>query len=66
VVCEAGDAFTVTLTPGKYSVEWHSLASREMLPGTTLTVGDADPVSLSLPSGVAAPAVVHLRRKGAV
>ena len=63
---EAGDAFTVTLTPGVYSVEWHSLPSREMLPGTTLTVGDADPVSLSLPSDVAAPAVVHLRRNDAV
>jgi hypothetical protein len=58
---ETGDAFTVNLIPGEYAVEWHSLRSRKTVPGTTLTVGDADPISLSLPSEVAAPGVVHLR-----
>jgi hypothetical protein len=63
---EAGGAFTVALAPGQYSVEWHSLRSRETLPGTTLTVDDPDPVQLSLPSEVAAPAVVRLRRDGTI
>jgi hypothetical protein len=59
---ETGEAFIVTLMPGQYAVEWHSLRSRETVPGTTLTAGDADPISLSLPPEVAAPAVVHLHR----
>jgi hypothetical protein len=59
---ERGDAFAVTLVQGQYAVEWQSLRSRQTVPGTTLTVGDADPISLSLPSDVAAPAVVYLRR----
>jgi hypothetical protein len=57
---ETGDAFTVTLMPGRYAVEWHSLGSRQTVPGTTVTVGDADPISLSPPSEVAPPAVVRL------
>ena len=59
---ETGDAFTVTLMPGQYAAEWHSLRSRETVPGTTLRVGNTEPISLSVPSGVAGPAVVHLRR----
>jgi hypothetical protein len=59
---EAGDAFTVTLIPGQYAVEWHSLRSRKAVQGATLTVDDADPISLTPPSDVAAPAVVHLLR----
>jgi hypothetical protein len=59
---ETSDAFTVTLMPGQYAAEWHSLRSRETVPGTTLRVGNTEPISLSVPSGVAGPAVVHLRR----
>jgi hypothetical protein len=59
---ETGGPFTVSLPPGQYTVEWHSLRSRERVRGTTLTIADADPVSVSPPSEVAAPAVVHLRR----
>ena len=59
---EAGDAFTVTVRPGQYAVEWHSLRTRETLPGTTLTVDHADPMSVSPPFAVAGPSVVHLRR----
>jgi hypothetical protein len=59
---ETGDAFTVILASGQYAVEWHSLRSRQTVPGTTLIVGDAEAISLSAPSDVAAPAVVHLRR----
>lgn len=59
---ETGDPFSMTLTPGRYAVEWHSLGSRETVPGTTLTVADDNPISLSAPFETAGPAVVHLRR----
>jgi hypothetical protein len=59
---ETGGPFTVSLPPGQYAVEWHSLGGRERVRGTTLTIADADPVRVSPPSEVAAPAVVHLRR----
>jgi hypothetical protein len=59
---ETGDPFTTTVTPGRYAVEWHSLGSRETVPGATLTVADANPISVSAPFEVAGPAVVHLRR----
>jgi hypothetical protein len=59
---EASDPFTVSLPPGQYTVGWHSLRSRERARAATLTIADADPVSVSPPSEVAAPAVVHLRR----
>jgi hypothetical protein len=52
----------MTLTPGRYAVEWHSLGSRETVPGAALTVADADPISLRAPFEAAGPAVVHLRR----
>ncbi|HEX6759091.1 MAG TPA: hypothetical protein VF086_11905 [Propionibacteriaceae bacterium] len=59
---ETGDPFTMTLTPGRYAVEWHSLGSRKTVPGTTLTVADDNPISSSAPFEAAGPAVVHLRR----
>jgi hypothetical protein len=59
---ETGDPFTMTLTPGQYAVEWHSLGSRETVPGTTLTVADDNPISSSAPFEATGPAVVHLRR----
>jgi hypothetical protein len=59
---ETGDPFSMTLRPGRYAVEWHSLGSRETVPGTTLTVADDNPISLSAPFETAGPAVVHLRR----
>ena len=59
---ETGGPFTVSLPPGQYAAEWHSLRGRERVRGTTLTIADADPVRVSPPSEVAAPAVVHLRR----
>jgi hypothetical protein len=61
---ETGGPFTITLTPGRYAVEWHSLASRETVPATTPTVADGNPISVSAPFEVAGPAVVHLRRIG--
>lgn len=57
---DTGDPFTMTLTPGRYAVEWHSLGSRKTVPGTTLTVADDNPISSSAPFEAAGPAVVHL------
>ena len=37
---ETGDPFTVTLAPGRYAVEWHSLGSREIVPAQAPTVPD--------------------------
>jgi hypothetical protein len=59
---ETDDPLTVSLTPGQYAVEWHSLRSRQKAPGAALTIADANPVSVGFPSEVAAPAVVHLHR----
>ena len=59
---ETGDPFTITLTPGRYAVEWHRLGSRETAPGTTLTAADGNPISVSAPFDAAGSAVVHLRR----
>jgi hypothetical protein len=59
---ETGGPFTVSLPPGQYAAEWHSLRGRERVRGTTLTIADADPGRVSPPSEVTAPAVVHLRR----
>jgi hypothetical protein len=59
---ETADPFTIALTPGRYSVEWHSLPSRETSPGAALTVADDANISISTPSETAGPAVVHLRR----
>jgi hypothetical protein len=59
---ETGDPFTITLMPGRYAVEWHSLGSRETVPGTTPTLADGNTISVSPPFEVVGPAVVHLRR----
>jgi hypothetical protein len=59
---ETADPFTIALTPGRYTVEWHSLASRETAPGAALTVPDDAKINIRAPSEIAGPAVVHLRR----
>ena len=55
-------SFTITLTHGQYAVEWHSLPSRETTPGEALTVPNDSKISISAPSEIAGPVVVHLRR----
>jgi hypothetical protein len=59
---EAAEPFTVTLTPGAYAVDWHSLPSRQMVNGAALTVADDSEITLSAPPEITGPAVVHLRR----
>jgi len=59
---ETADPFTVALTPGQYAVEWHSLPSRDTVPGAALTIPDDSKINISAPSEIAGPAVMHLRR----
>jgi hypothetical protein len=59
---ETADPFAVDLLPGQYTAEWHGLSSRESIGGATVTGSDQTKIDLSAPSGVAGPAVLHLRR----
>jgi hypothetical protein len=59
---ETADPFTIALTPGRYTVEWHSLPNRETAPGPALAVPDDAKINIRAPSEIAGPAVVHLRR----
>jgi len=59
---DAAEPFTITLTPGAYAVEWHSLPSRETVDGAALTVADNTKITLSAPPETTGPAVVHLQR----
>jgi hypothetical protein len=58
---EASDPFIVDLPPGRYAAEWHSLLSRETVADATLSVPDQTKIDISAPSGIAGPAVVHVR-----
>lgn len=59
---ETVDAFTVTLEPGTYAAEWHSLGSRATQSSEDVTVGAAEAVRFSPPFADAGPAVLYLRR----
>lgn len=59
---EAAEAFTVTLEPTTYAVEWHGLATRETRMATELTVEGTDAVSFTPPFAAPGPAVVYLKR----
>ena len=52
----------VYLTGSHVNNKWHSLPSRETSPGAALIVPDDAETSISTPSEIAGPAVVHLRR----
>jgi len=59
---ETAESLTVDVPPGRYTAEWHSLPSRETVSGETLTVSDQTKIDMNAPSGIAGPAVVHIRR----
>jgi len=59
---ESADQFTIALTTGRYAAEWHSLVSRDTVPGTSLMVSEDTKISINAPSDITSPAVVHLRR----
>jgi hypothetical protein len=54
------EAFTVTLEPGTYSVEWFDVDNRETVEGEDVTVRERGTVDLSPPLG-AGPSVLYLR-----
>ena len=59
---EKAEPFSIALTAGRYTVDWHSLPSRKTARGTALTIRDAAKISINAPAEIAPPAVVHLRR----
>jgi hypothetical protein len=54
----------VLLEPGTYQVEWFSVDDRQTIPGAATTVESSTGISFSLPSAVAGPAVLYLRKVG--
>ena len=58
----SGTSFTATLAAGRYSARWHSVRSRETMPGEVFAVAEETPISMSAPPQIAGPAVLHLRR----
>jgi hypothetical protein len=59
---ESAEPLTITLTPGAYAVEWHSLRSRKTVNGANLTVAESTKITLSPPPEIGGPAVTYLRR----
>jgi hypothetical protein len=61
---ETADAFTVTLEPSTYSVQWFSVYGRETNEAGTVTVEDGGSTTFAAPFAEAGPAVLHLKREG--
>jgi hypothetical protein len=59
---ETADPFTVTLEPGTYAVEWHSVGSREFRDAGEVTVERSEETSFAAPCAAAGPAVLYLKR----
>jgi hypothetical protein len=59
---EVPDSFSATLAAGRYSARWHSVRSRETMPGEVFAVAEETTISMSAPPEIAGPAVMHLRR----
>lgn len=57
-------AFTVTLAPGTYTVQWHDVDSRETAGADELTVSGPGATSFSAPFAAGGPAVVYLKAAG--
>ena len=57
----SADAFTVTLAPGTYTVEWFSVTTRETRPGPKTAIQRDGRVSFTSPFG-AGPAVLYLKQ----
>ena len=59
---EAGEAFTVTLEEGTYTVAWYGLNERRRVGADDLAVERDTATSFRTPAAIAGPAVLHLRR----
>ena len=57
-------AFTVTLAPGTYTVQWHGVDSRETAGAGEVTVSGPGATSFSAPFAAGGPAVVYLKAAG--
>ena len=58
---ETAEPFTVTLEAGTYSVEWHSVTSRETKAAGKLTVESPGGTTFAAPFAEAGPAVLYLK-----
>jgi hypothetical protein len=58
---ETSTAFSVTIEPGSYDVEWHSVSTRATTPGETLDVSSTSAIELTPP--FMGPAVLYLARR---
>ena len=61
---ETGDAFTMELAAGTYTVEWFSVVARETKNAREVTVESDTRASFTSPFTAAGPAVLYLKRVG--
>jgi hypothetical protein len=61
---EAAGRFTVALEAGEYTVEWHSVTTRETREAANLVVENAGSTGFTAPFAEAGPAVLYLNRTG--
>ena len=59
---DVADSFTATLAAGRYSARWHSVRSRETMPGGVFAVAEQTTVGMAAPPEIPGPSVLHLRR----
>jgi hypothetical protein len=60
---ESAEAFTVSLAPGSYAIEWHSLNSRMTASAQEVTVESPSALTFTGSFEAAGPAVLYLLRK---
>jgi hypothetical protein len=58
---ETSSPLTVTVEPGQYEVDWHSVATRATTSGKTLDVSSTSAIELTPP--FMGPAVLYLARR---
>jgi hypothetical protein len=61
---ETADPFTVALAAGTYTVQWHSVNSRETVGADKVTVESPTTIGFRAPFEAAGPAVLHLKKIG--
>jgi len=59
---EKDDPFTMRLEAGTYTVQWHSVNSRETLRAGRVTVEHPTSIRFSAPFEAAGPAVLYLKK----
>lgn len=59
---ESAEPFTVTVVPGTYEVEWHSVASRARVKAEDMRAESTTPSSFRAPFTTEGPAVLYLKK----